>query len=96
MIFMKYIWLQIGSDFSNIDAGIYHRTCKEECPNQCTNQWKYWDKGWHVDSSIKISCGMISICDMILFLLFQTIYHYLKVENITCVYSYYFKFRDWW
>ena len=68
MIFMKCSCLQIGPDYSKTTAGIYHPACKEECPNQCTNEWKYSDNEWHVDNSIKITCGKILRCDMILFL----------------------------
>ena len=70
MVFMKYILFQIGSDYSKTASGIYHQTCKEECPNQCTNEWKYALKvKWHVDNSIIISCGKILRCYMILFLI---------------------------
>jgi len=51
----------IGADYSKTGAWIYHRTCIEECPNQCTNKWQHWDNGWHVDSSIKISCESINV-----------------------------------
>jgi len=46
----------IGPDYNDTAAEIYHQTCKEGCPNQCTNKWKYSYNGWHVDNSIKISC----------------------------------------
>ena len=55
-IFMHYIFLQIGSDYKSSAAGIYHPTCKEDCPNLCTNEWNGWNNGWYVDNSIKISC----------------------------------------
>jgi len=55
---------KIGKDYTNTRSGISHPTCKEDCPNRCTNQWNYYDKGdkaWHVDNSIKISC--VDDCD---------------------------------
>ena len=64
---MKYKCLQIGRDYNGTVSGIHHGTCKEGCPNQCTNEWKYWNDGWHVDISIKISCGKIKRFDMIFF-----------------------------
>ena len=73
LISMKYVCLQIWGDYTSTFAGIYHKSCKDECPNQCTNKWEYWDNGWHVDNSIKISCGKMLRCYMILFLWFQTI-----------------------
>ena len=69
IIFIIY-FLKIGPDYSKTDAGIHHPTCKEECPNKCTNQWKYYtsypNKGWHVDSSINILCGTILRLNIIL------------------------------
>lgn len=69
MIFMKHILFQVGSNYSKTTAGIYHQTCKEECPSQCTNQWKYSNNGWHVDFPINISCGKMLRCYMIRFLI---------------------------
>ena len=64
-ISMLYIFLQVGSDYKSSAAGIYHPTCKEECPNLCTNQWNSWSNGWHVDNFIKISCDTPSCrCDV--------------------------------
>ena len=60
MIALKYICLQLGPDYEDNKAVIYHPTCKEECPNLCTNEWEYSNQnGWHVDHSIKISRGKI-------------------------------------
>ena len=67
MILMKCFCLKIGPSYSKTASWIYHQTCKEECPNECTSQWKYLDKGWHVDNSIKISCGTIARRYIILF-----------------------------
>ena len=68
LYFITYTCLQIGPDYNRTFAGIDHQSCREECPNQCTNEWKYSDySGWHLDDSIKISCGKILGCYMILF-----------------------------
>ena len=74
--FITYVCLQIGPDYNSKFAGIDHQSCREECPNQCTNEWKYNDyNGWHVDDSIKISCGMILRYYMILFYDFKLFNH---------------------
>lgn len=59
---MKCICLQIGPDYNKTTAGLQHPNCNEECPDQCTNQWKYSDNGWHFDGSIEILCGTIFRC----------------------------------
>ena len=70
MIFMKFICLQIGSDYKSMISEIYHQSCVEECPNQCSNRWKYLDiigdGSINVDSSIKVSCGKTLRFNMIL------------------------------
>jgi len=59
------IW-SIGLDSKSTIAGIYHQSCVEECPNQCSNRWKYLDiigdGSINVNSSIKVSCVERRIC----------------------------------
>ena len=50
---------KVGADYRENVGGLRHLTCKEECPNLCSNQWQYGNNGWKTDHSINISCGKI-------------------------------------
>ena len=89
LISMKYICLQIWGDYTSTLAGIYHKSCKEECPNQCKNEWKFVDGNkWKIDNYIKIRCGKIFRCDMILFVWF------IFLMNVSVYWRFYFSLTD--
>ena len=44
-----------------VTSGLYHKDCKEECPNNCPQSWRFWKKDDGVDEfvvnkKIKVSC----------------------------------------
>ena len=55
----------IGSSLSSNNVGIYHQTCLENCPTQCSQNWRYYDdlKNFNVDQSIEVSCKEKKCCD---------------------------------
>ena len=57
--------LQIGKDHSERRGWISHDKCREYCPANCAQSWKYWDdtkgsdnqtKGWTSDPALTLSC----------------------------------------
>merc|ERR1712038_151431 len=57
-------WL-IGKDHSERRGWISHDKCKEYCPANCAQSWKYWDdtKGnWTSDTALSLSCTGPKCC----------------------------------
>ena len=55
-----YLFKKVGPDYRLADASLRHPTCKEECPDACSDQWEYYHNSrWHVDRSINVSCGIL-------------------------------------
>ena len=59
-VFTNFTLTQFGDDYNITTTRLHHPNCHEECPNQCTNDWRYnanIRNYWVVDKSIDVSCG---------------------------------------
>lgn len=59
-----------GIGVSTIDEafGIYHKTCSEVCPTDCSNDWRYYNlKEFKMDKLIRVSCEEKQCCSVLSF-----------------------------
>ena len=59
-----------GIGVSTIDEafGIYHKTCSELCPTDCSNDWRYYNlREFKMDKLIRVSCEEKQCCSVLSF-----------------------------
>ena len=45
---------------------MYHPTCKEACPQECSNEWLYWSgSAWETDFELNVLCGNVHFREFI-------------------------------